>query len=177
MTESPKKTKRASGFTLIEMAVVISLAALMTLGVGIFLADGQRGWNRLFSRVYGETAVDGFAAHKVFDSVCRKASSRKHVIGAGGDTLEVYYWDTGSTASTPEQYARFYLEGDELYVQHGALQSGTWQPGSPSGSPVKIAGGIESVTFDARGTSLQMFLTYTDEETMPIVCSTVRHNK
>ena len=75
------KTRHLRGFTLIEMMVVIALAGVMTLGVGIFLANGQRNWNRLFGRVYGETAIDGFAAHKAFDSVCRKASTRKYVIG------------------------------------------------------------------------------------------------
>jgi len=176
MKKSLTTIQQASGFTLIEVIIVIALAALMTLGVGIFLADGQRGWNRLFSRVYGDEIVDGFAAHEVFDSICRKASTRKCIIGDDGETLEVYYWDSGSTAATPENYAQFYLDGDELYVQHGQLQSGTWQPGGSSKLPIKLAGGIESVKFDSQGTSIQMFLTYTDDDTMPIVCSTVRHN-
>ena len=177
MIKSREKKRQQKGFTLIELVIVIAIAAMMTLGVGIFLADGQRGWNRLFSRVYGDATVDGFAAHRVFDSICRKASSRKYVIGEDGDTLELYYWDSGSSASTPENYAQFYLQDDELYVTHGNLESGTWQPDtSTSTTPILIASQVESVKFDTKGTSVQMFLTYADEATMPVVCSTVRHN-
>ena len=174
----PQNQKRhKKGFTLTELIIGIAIAAMMIWGVGIFLADGQRGWNRLFGRVYGDATVDGFAVHRAFDSICSKASSRKCVIGAGGDSLELYYWDLGSFASTPENYAEFYLQGDQLYVRHGDLTSGTWQPDtSTSTTPIKIASQVESVKFDTKGTSVQMFLRYADETTMPVVCSTVRHN-
>ena len=177
MAKVSKKSRTTKGFNLLELTIVIACASILTLMVGIFMADGQRNWNRLFGRVYGDTAVDSFAAHKTFDTICRKASLRKYVIGEADDTLELYYWDLGSSASTPENYAQFYLLDDVLYVQHGELQSGTWQPDTSTAlTPVNIANQVESVKFEAQGISIQMFLTYIDEDAMPVVCSTVRHN-
>ena len=171
-----KNKKVRKGFNLIELIIVIAAGAILTVTIGIFLADGQRNWNSLYQRVYDHSVVDSFAVHNVFDSICRKASLRKYIINNEGDSLEVYYWDSGSSASTPENYARLYLDGNVLYVEHGKLQSGTWSPDiSNAGSPIQIADGIESVKFDAQGTSMQLFLTYQDN-TMPLVCSTVRHN-
>lgn len=175
-----KKTKikyRINGFTLIELVIVMASAAMLTLTIGVFLANGQRNWNRLFNRVYRDTIVDGFAAHRVFDSICRKASLKKYVIGEDADTLEVYYWDSGSSASTPENYAQFYLSNDVLYVRHGELQAGTWQPDiATATAPINVASQVKSVKFRAQGTAIQMFLAYNDENTMPVVCSVVRHN-
>lgn len=170
-------SKRASrgGFTLIEVAIAISSVAILTLGVGVFLANGQRSWNSLFDRVYSDSTVDGFAIQKVFGSVCRKASMRKEVIGDDGDSLELYYWDSGSTASTPENYARFYLSDDDLYVEHGTLESGTWQPAEASVN-VKVVSAVEALKFDVQGASVQMYVTCQEEGALPVFCSTVRRN-
>ncbi len=172
-----KNKKVRKGFNLIELIIVIAAGAILTVTIGVFLANGQRNWNSLYRRVYGDSAVDGFAAHKVFDSICRKASLRKYVIGDDSDTLELYYWDAGSTASTPENYGRFYVQDNVLYVEHGLLQSGSWSPDTFAASTViQIASQVESVNFDIQGTSIQMFLTYEGEDTMPVISSAVRHN-
>ncbi|MHC5119546.1 MAG: type II secretion system protein [Planctomycetota bacterium] len=175
--KSKSRQIRNNGFTLIEIAVVIAMVGMMTLGAGVLLANGQKSWGHLFGRVYGDSAVDSFAAQKAFDTVCRKASLRKYVLGGSGDSLELYYWDGSSTASTPENYARFYLSNEEVFVEYGTTQTGTWQP--DTGAPVttvKLAGDVDSLTFTVEGTSVQMFLNYIDESMMPVVCSSVRHN-
>ncbi|MDH4202081.1 MAG: type II secretion system GspH family protein [Phycisphaerae bacterium] len=168
---------RNNGFTLIEIAAVIVMVGMMTLGAGVLLANGQKSWGRLFGRVYGDQAIDSFAAQKAFDAVCRKASLRKYVLNGSGNLLELYYWDGSSTASTPEHYARFYQSGEDMFVEYGSLETGTWQP--DTGAPVttvKLAGDVDSLTFTVEGTSVQMFLNYIDENMMPVVCSSVRHN-
>ncbi len=170
------KRQRFSGFSLIEMVVAIAIVSITILGVGVFLSNGQRSWNDLFSRVYSDSTIDGFAVQRVFDSICRKASMRKATIGEDGDFLELYYWDSGSTASTPEHYARFYLSNDDLYVEHGTLLSGTWQPDADT-AHIKVAEDIEDLKFGVQGASIQMYMTYQDEGAMPVVCSTVRHSE
>jgi hypothetical protein len=162
---------------MMEVVVVIAMVGIMTLGAGVLLANGQKSWRHLFGRVYGDSAMDSFAAQKAFDTVCRKASLRKYVLSESGDSLELYYWDAGSTSSTPESYARFYRSNEDVFVEYGTTQTGTWQP--DTGAPVttvKLAGGVESLKFTVQGTSVQMFLSYTDQTIMPVVCSSVRHN-
>jgi prepilin-type N-terminal cleavage/methylation domain-containing protein len=168
---------RTKGFTLVEVSVVIAMVGIMTLGAGVLLANGQKSWGQLFGRVYGDSAIDSFAAQKAFDTVCRKASLRKYVLSGSGNSLQLYYWDSASAASTPEHYARFYQSGEDMFVEYGSMQAGTWQP--DAGAPVttvKLAGDVESLKFTVEGTSVQMFLSYTDETIMPVVCSSVRHN-
>lgn len=168
---------QAKGFTLIEVLVVIAMVGIMTLGAGVLLANGQKSWGHLYGRVYGDSATDSFATQKAFDTICRKASLRKYVLSGSADSLELYYWDGSSTASTPENYARFYLNNEDVFVEYGTTQTGTWQP--DTGAPVttvKLASDVESLTFTVEGTSVQMFLSYIDETMMPVVCSSVRHN-
>jgi len=162
---------------MIEVLVAIAMVGIMTLGAGVLLANGQKSWGNLYGRVYGDSAIGSLAVQKAFDTVCRKASLRKYVLGGSADSLELYYWNGSSTASTPEKYARFYLSNEEVFVEYGTTQAGTWQP--DTGAPVttvKLAGDVESLTFAVEGTSVQMFLSYIDETMMPVVCSSVRHN-
>ena len=161
-----------------ELVTVMAMVGIITLGVGVLLANSQKSWGTLFERVYGGSAIDSFTTHKAFDTVCRKASLRKYVLSESGDSLELYYWDNSSTASTPENYARFYQSDDEVFVEYGQNQSGTWQPDTEADpTTIQIARDIESLKFTVEGTSVQMFLSYTEAAMMPVVCSSVRHNK
>ena len=177
MRQRPQ-TIRLRGFTLTELVAVIAMAGIITLGVGVLLANSQKSWGTLSERVYGNSAVDNFAAQKAFDTVCRKASLRKHVLGEADDSLELYYWDGSSTASIPENYARFYQNDDEVFVEYGQNQSGTWQPDTETDSTtIQIARHVDSLKFTFEGTSIQMYLNYTDADMTPMVCSSVRHNE
>ena len=168
---------RNNGFTMTEVVVVIAMVGIITLGAGVLLANGQKSWGQLFGRVYGDSAVDSFAAQQAFNAVCRKASLRKQVLSTAGDSLELYYWDNSSTSSTPENYARFYQSSDDVFVEYGTTETGTWQPDDgASVTTIKIASDVDSLKFMVQGTSVQMFLSYTDEDMMPVVCSSVRHN-
>ncbi|MHC4290874.1 MAG: type II secretion system protein [Planctomycetota bacterium] len=171
------QSTRNNAFTMIEVVVVIAMVGIITLGAGVLLANGQKSWGQLFGRVYGDSAIDSFAAQQAFDAVCRKASLRKHDLNEGGDSLELYYWDTSSTSSTPENYARFYQSGDDMFVEYGTTETGTWQPDDgASVTTIKLASDVDSLKFTVQGTSVQMFLSYIGADMMPMVCSSVRHN-
>lgn len=167
-----------TAFTLVEMMVALMLVSLVTLGAGVLLSHGQRNWNNLYDRVYGAGAADGFLVQRVFDSICRKSSLRKCIIGEEGDFLEVYYWEEASTAETPENYGRLYLDGSELYAEHGKLTAGTWQADTQS-EPTRllIASEVEDLSFEMQDRALRMYLTYQDEKLLPVISSAVRHNE
>ena len=172
------QTIRVRGFTLIEVAVVIAMVGIITLGAGVLLASSQKSWGNLFARVYSDSAIDSFVAQKAFDTVCRKASLRKHVLNESGDSLELYYWDDSSTASIPENYARFYQSADEVFVEYGKTQADAWQPDTGTDPmTIQIARHVDSLKFTFEGTSIQMYLNYTDADMTPMVCSSVRHNE
>ncbi|OQY06978.1 MAG: hypothetical protein B6I25_02830 [Planctomycetales bacterium 4572_13] len=166
------------GVSLIEVVVVMAMVGIMTLGAGVLLANGQKSWGTLFGRVYGDSAIDSFAAQKAFDTVCRKASLRKHILSEDADSLELYYWDDSSTAAIPENYARFYQSDEEVFVEYGKTQTDAWQPDTEtSPATIQIARGVDSVKFTLEGTSVQMYLNYTDADRTPMMCSSVRHNE
>ena len=172
-----RKYNDITGFTLIEVVIVIASIGIVTLGIGVLLANSQKNWGQLFERVYGDSATDSFALQRAFDTVCRKASLRKYELSSSADALELYYCVAGSTASTPENYARFYQNGDRAQAQYGLLQTGTWQPDtSTSTRTVTLASNIQSLEFTVEGMSAQLFLTYLDSDIPPIVFSSVRHN-
>ena len=168
---------RNNGFTMTEILVVIATVSIVTLGTGVLLANGQKSWGRLFDRVYSDQTVGSFTVQQAFNTVCRKASLRKYVLNGAANSLELYYWDTVSTASTPEKYARFYCSGETMYVEYGTLAAGTWQPDEgTAATTIKLAEGVESLKFTVQGTSVQMFLTFADRDMRPVVCASVRHN-
>ena len=170
-------TTRRRGVTLIELVVAILLAAILSLVVGVLLVSSHKHWNALYNRVHRSETVDGFAAHRMFDTVCRKASYRKALLGSGNDSLELYYWDDGSQADTPENYARFYLSGNTLIAEHGKTLSGSWTPdGKRPTRQAVAASNVDRVRFDVQGASVQMILYYTDAALAPSISSSVRHN-
>lgn len=177
MPQAQKKAHVREGFSLIELMMAMAAASVLILAIGVFMGNGQQNWNRLFTRVHGNTTVDGYAVHGAFDAICRKSSLRKYVIDDAGERLELYYWNKGSASSIPENYAQFYRSGESLYVEHGKLQTGTWQPDPSSAGPsVKLTDRVDSVQFEAQGSAIRMVLNYTDEQIQPLICSSVRHN-
>lgn len=178
MLKKNKKGSAAKGYNLIEMMVAMLAASVLLFAIGAFMGNGQKTWNRLFAKVHGETTVDGFAAHGAFQTICRKASVRKCVISEDGEMLELYYWDKDSTAPVPDNYAQFYLSDEALFVEHGKLKSGTWQSDPSQGtSTIQIANRVKTVAFQSNGAAMHMHLTFLDENTMPVVCSSIRHNQ
>ena len=78
------------GFTLTELTIVILMAAFVTLSIGVALVDSQRGWSRMYNRVYSGVVTDAFVARKAFDATVRKSS--KEYDPAGGSEAFLYYY-------------------------------------------------------------------------------------
>lgn len=155
----------------------ILLASVLTLIVGTLLVSSHKHWRGLYGRVYRQEAIDAFAAHRIFDRVSRQASYRKAVLGTNNDSLELYYWDDGSTAATPENYARFYLLGSDLVVEHGATAAGSWTPDTNQPTRTEVAASnVDRVRFEVQGASVRMILHYADAGLKPSICSSVRYN-
>ena len=110
---------RRRGLTLVELVTAMALVGVLTVVVGTLLVSSNKHWNALFNKVYRQETTDSFAAHRVFDSVCRKSSYRKAILGQDNASLELYYWDTDSASETPDHYARFYLLDSDVMVEYG----------------------------------------------------------
>ena len=170
-------TRRKGGFTLVELVTAMVLLVMVTLIVGMLLVYGQKHWTALFTRVYRTEAVDVFTAHRAFDSICRKASYRRAVLGSNNRSVELYYWDDASMADIPENYARFYLFGEQLRVEYGRTRPDAWAP--DISRPVRhftAAANVADVHFSVHGLTVQMILHYTDDNLPPTLSSAVRYN-
>ncbi len=159
-----------AGLTIVELIVAVGVAIIIIAGVTILLVDSQRGWNRMYSRLYSDVVTDSFIVRKTFDSIVRKSASAYSSIDDEGSWLEVcYYADEFSVA--PDLYARFYESDGDLNVEYGTLdpkQTTSVQP---------ICSNVVGCVFKKVGKSAQMILT-TEEDSQQIttITSAVMHN-
>jgi len=171
-----KKLKIRQGFTLVEMAMVILLAAIVMSGVGVIIADSQRGWSVMYNRIYSDIVNDSYVARRAFDAVIRKASREKFSLDPAGTWLEVYYYaDSDSTAL--DRYAHFYCSTSQgsttsqLNVEHGILDP------KETLFTQTICTNVSSCVFKQAGKSAQMVLTLSDgAQTFPVISAAVMHN-
>ena len=170
-----KKLTAQRGFTLIELAVVTAMSTIVIFGIGVVLVDSQRGWHRMYNRVYSDVVTDSYVARKAFDAVVRKSSIKRYELGSNGEFVEVYYYQNLNSTRI-DRYARFYTNGEELMVNHGGLDATGNKEGNPS--TMTLAHNVEAVYFSVAGNCVQMILMLdNDRETMTVTCSAVRHNK
>lgn len=174
-----KQFAKRRAFTLMELLQALVMSAIIILAIGVLLYDSQKGWNTMYERVYGDVTVEAYAARKAFDAVCRKASVNRYDLGTSNEFLEVYYYQEGSTSSMPDRYARFYTVGNQLMVEHGDLQEGTYTPDpSIESIVVKLAENVTTAKFFVAGTCVQMIAILDDgDHTATITTSAVRHNQ
>ncbi len=66
-----RKHRTQRGFTLIELAMAAAISTIVILGVGVLLVDSQRGWIRMYNRIYSDVVTDSYVARKTFDVVIR----------------------------------------------------------------------------------------------------------
>ncbi len=172
---SKKKSINRRAFTLIELMVATVLAIIVVSGIGFILADSQRGWNRMYERIYSDVVTDSYVARKRFDSVVRKASGEKFFLDDYGNWVEVYYYaDANSTAL--DRYARFIYQGDgSLYLENGTVDVASVKATS---SVETVCGNVTSCVFAASGRSVQMILTLDNgSQSASVVTSCVMHNE
>ena len=111
-------------FTLIELIIASVISIIVILVSGILLADGQKAWNKMYTRANADVVTDGYFTRKAFDAVVRKASNKKLLLDENSNWVEVQYYADNSS-SVLDRYARFYISGEELLVEHGQLNPKT----------------------------------------------------
>jgi len=159
-----------TGFTVIELMIAMIFLGIVTVGVGIVLADSQRGWNQMYNRIYSGVVTDGHVARRMFDTVIRKASRQNIQVDGAGTWVEVYYYADANSAVV-DRYARFYLSGEELKVEHGNLDPGDVL------STRRICPNVSSCVFTTTGTAVQMVLRLDNgSERATVMSSAVAHN-
>jgi prepilin-type N-terminal cleavage/methylation domain-containing protein len=169
-------TKR-NGFTLVELIVAMALVFVMTLGAGVLLANSQKKWNALYTQVNDPASTDGFVVQRAFENVCRKSSSEFCYISWSEKWILLFYWEDGSTKEIPENYALIYLDGSNVRANYGKLFPGSWiiNPFIPPKKSL-LTKGVADLRFDQLDKSIQMFVTYEDENLLPVMTSAVRRN-
>lgn len=161
-------TKR--GFTIVELMVAMIIAIIPILVVGIILSDSQRGWNNMYSRVYGDVVTDSYVARKTFDTVTRKAGRERITLADDGSWLEVYYY-AGSDSTVIDRYARFYQADGDLNIEHGNPDT------SEILSTQTVCTNVSNCVFKEAGRSVQMILTLDDgNQAITTVSSSIMHN-
>jgi len=168
-----KRLTVQQGFTIVELMIAVMLAAIVMFGVGAMVVDSQRGWHRMYNRIYSDVATDSYVARKTFDSVIRKASSETFLLdAAAGSWIEVYYYEDPNSAFV-DSYARFSYDGvGQLNIEYGRL--------NPRGTLTirSVCENVSGCVFKAAGRSVQMILTLDDgSQTATIVSSSVMHNQ
>jgi len=166
--------KNKSGFTLIELTMVLAIASVVMFGMGIALVDSQRGWNRMYNRAHEGVTSDGYIATKTFEAVVRKSSMTSERLG--DDEIEVYYYDDPESSVKLDRYARFYKDDTELLVDYGELNS----QGHPHErvQTLTLARNVESVGFSIAGTCIQMVLQLDDgSESLTVMAAAIRQNE
>jgi prepilin-type N-terminal cleavage/methylation domain-containing protein len=141
------------GFSLIEILIVIALAAIPALAVGILLSASARSWNQIYARANSKIKQDSLAFMTSVQSYGRQANQTNYKVyrvqagqfieavpAAGsqvakGQALELRYWQEnfdpqsadGTTlefSNTGTHYALYYLDGDEMKVDFGRVVGG-----------------------------------------------------
>ena len=190
-----RKTK--TGFTLIELMVTILLASIVFLGIGVVLADGIRGYKRMFTRIHGDIVNDAYVARIKFDRICRKARAGSAIVsvdGNGNSLLEVNYYSvpnvSGNANQEPDRYAKFYLNG--TYPASLMLDTSTIGPNTVTTTQT-VASNVTELQFSSQfideetgyvtGNGLQMVMTLNDKNTtkdsnhsITITCCSIMHN-
>ena len=110
-----------AGLTTVELMVAFAIGIIIFAGVTILLVDSQRGWNRMYSRLYSDVVTDSFIVRKTFDSIVRKSASAYSSIDDEGSWLEVCYY-ADEFSAVPDLYARFYESDGDLNIEYGTLE-------------------------------------------------------
>ena len=165
-----KRTANPKGFTLVELVITGVVAVIVLLGIGVVLVDSQRGWNAMYNRVYSDVVTDGHIARRMFDAVVRKASREDILLDEAGTWIEVHYYQDSDSVEL-DQYARFYLSGDELKIEYGNLD-----PGEEL-STQTVCSNVSSCVFMVTGASVQMVLRLDNgSEAATVMSSAATHN-
>ena len=161
------------GFTLIELTVATAMTVIVILGIAIVLVNSQRAYQVTYDKVYADVMTDAFVARRLFDSIVRKSSTSGVSVGAGGESVEVHYYNNDSSTYL-DRYARFYTSGLDLRVEYGTISDTGIQETLTVDT---ICTNVSSCVFRNQGNSVRMMLEFDDEEkTNVVVTSAYLHN-
>lgn len=166
-----KTNKRAT--TLIELMITVAIVTMVILAVGVALVDTQRGWNKMYNRVYGPVATDSYAVKKGFDRIVRKSSQKRYILGT--NNLTVFYYDS-LNSTTLDRYANFRRAGTNLFADEGPVD-GAGAIQQPD-TTMLLARHVTAVGFAVDAAVAKMILELDDGgENVTVSCSAVRHNE
>ena len=168
-----RKPTIKAGFTIVELMVSILLTVLVIAGIGIVLADSQRGWNAMYDKTYSDVMTDSYVARKTFDTVIRNASRKNYLLDINGNWLEVYYYaDVNSTDL--DRYARFSYapdSGDQLNLERGILDP------KQTLTTSTVCKNVSNCIFKLDGHAAQMILTLDNgSQNITVTSSAFMHN-
>ncbi len=159
------------GFTFVELMVAAAMVVIVSIGLGVSLYDGQRGWNLMYNRVYSGVVTGSHIAARTFERIVRKSSIQSFQISADGKWLEVYYYSDPNSASL-DRFGRFYQND----TNNLCLEYGQRDPRETLGT-INVCGNVSSCAFMQTGRSMQMILTLSNgREELTTATSAVMHN-
>lgn len=171
----PKKTRKQSGFTLIELMVTILIASIAMVGIGGVIADAHRGFRQMYERIHGDIVTDAYAARLRFDKICRMARAGTAALNADATAVQISYYSTPNTTGDadlpPDCNATFSLSGTNLVLNTG---TGT----------ETVARNVTELQFSAPvdGKSVQMVMTLDkdlnkdSDYSITVTCGSIMHN-
>lgn len=172
-----QKYNARRAFTLVELMVTIVAALVVILGAVGIIAGGHKGYRRLWNRENRGVVPEAYVARRTFDRIVRKSIIERYDpsgdLVSGSNVLYVYYYDAPTTPELlalvePNKYAKFYLNGTELWLDRGNVGAGTFNipiPENPillsTTSSMALANDVTapgSGIFSVQGNSMRMVL-------------------
>jgi hypothetical protein len=170
-----RRRDRTGGLTIIELLMSMLMASIIMAGVAAVMYGSHRDYSLTYRRATSDIVSDAYAARRAFDAAVRRSTWRQAFIGASGESLEVYFYgDQLSTAL--DRYARFYRSGEELLVDYGPLEPGTFTALAPTATQT-LARHVTECRFSGAGVSLSLHLVLDNEkEQLAVATTAVPHN-
>ncbi len=191
--------KRVRGVTLVELMITVLAAIVLIVAVVSILAEGHLGYRKLFRRVNSDVVRNSYEARLTFDRLVRKASIRRCDLRGGNNEAYVYYFSNPQSfiIVDPDRYARFYLSGNQLWLEQGIVTGGFTNPPpalptlSAAGSPVLLARDVTAPAagiFSVSGAGVRMAFLLDNETAAPagitkvetvkmsVTTTAIRHN-
>ena len=140
-------------FTLIEMIVAMTAAAILMLVVGSLLLGSHNAYRQVYGAIHKSIQQDCRVITVAFGSTARRSNRNDYTIYkvndrtfteavpprgktlAAGQAVEFHYWDQSfeelfvntdqmDTSDTGSHYTLFYLDHDKLYADYGHIING-----------------------------------------------------